>query len=429
MGVPPESVDLVLFALEPAVPAESPRSPVDLTQAELGIIRRAALALGLRVAEAVRARLTANLRREKAARAREEAGTLWKTLKGLSPARRRSTVEKEAQYQTWAVAERLCAESERAAAHRADASLELASLALRVAKLAPGPDAWRSHLQGYVWAFIANSRRVQGDLPGAEEAFLRSDSFWEAGAIADSWLLDASRLLDLKASLFRQQGRYDESFRLLDQALEASSSREIRGRILIKKATTLARREDYEEAIVVLRQAESEMEEIRDPRFPWLVRFTLASNLWHLSRYEEAESLLPQIRELAVTLSNELDLIRVLWLEGRISAGLSRREDAISALEQVRRHFTANLIAYDAALASLETAVLYLEEGRVAEVRRLAEEMLWIFRAQGVHQEALAALHLFCEAVRKEEATAALARKVVNYLLKARHDPELQFEL
>src|SRR5947207_5380834 len=41
MDVPPEAIDVVLYALEPAVPAESPRSPVDLTPAELGIIRRA----------------------------------------------------------------------------------------------------------------------------------------------------------------------------------------------------------------------------------------------------------------------------------------------------------------------------------------------------------------------------------------------------
>jgi hypothetical protein len=87
-----------------------------------------------------------------------------------------------------------------------------------------------------------------------------------------------------------------------------------------------------------------------------------------------------------------LDLTRVLWLEGRVAAGLERREEALPALEQVRRYFTTEQIAYDAALASLEVAVLYLEAGRTGEVRTLAEEMLWIFKAQGVHREALAAL-------------------------------------
>jgi len=47
-----------------------------------------------------------------------------------------------------------------------------------------------------------------------------------------------------------------------------------------------------------------------------------------------------------------------------------------------------------------------------AEVRETAAEMLWIFKAQGVHREALAALRLFCEAAKQETATVALARQV-----------------
>jgi len=119
--------------------------------------------------------------------------------------------------------------------------------------------------------------------------------------------------------------------------------------------------------------------------------------------------------------------MRCLWLEGRVAAGLKRREEALPALEQVRRYFTSKQIAYDAALASLEVAVLYLEEGRTGEVQSLAEEMLWIFKAQGVHKEGLAALKLFCEAASHEEATAELAKEVLEYLNKARENPDLRF--
>jgi hypothetical protein len=63
------------------------------------------------------------------------------------------------------------------------------------------------------------------------------------------------------------------------------------------------------------------------------------------------------------------------------------------------------------------------------EVKKLSEEMFWIFKAQGVHQEVLAALRLFYEAARNEEATAELARGVVDYLKKARYHPELRFDL
>jgi transcriptional regulator with XRE-family HTH domain len=426
MDVPPETVGLLLYALDLTAPAESPRSPLDPTPAELAIIQRAALVVGLRVAEAVRARLTANLRREKAARARREAERLWKTLNSLSPARRRAAVETEAQYQTWALAERLCLESERAAAHRADWAVELSGLALRVAELAPGPEIWRSRLQGYAWAFIANARRVQGDLPGAEEGFRRSDRLWEDGAGTDPGLLAAAHLLDLKASLRRHQGRYAESLALLDQAL-ASCPPGAAARILLKQGFTFEQKGDYEQALQALQQAEALVDTVSDLRLRFGIYFNRLVNLCHVDRYGEAQALLPKVRELALELNNELDLVRVLWLEGRVASGLAQREQAVPSLEQVRRYFSSNRIAYDAALASLEVAVLYLEEDRSVEVKRIAEEILWVFKDQRVHQQALAALRLFCEAAKKEEATAGLARRVADYLIKARHRPELPF--
>ena len=132
------------------------------------------------------------------------AAELWATLETLPPGRRRLAVERESKYWTWSLAERLCAESERAAADRA---AELAGLALRVAELSPGPQAWRWRLEGYAWAFVANARKNKGDLPGAEEAFLSSDRLWEAGAPADPDLLDDARRLDLKASLGLRAGQ------------------------------------------------------------------------------------------------------------------------------------------------------------------------------------------------------------------------------
>ncbi len=233
-------------------------------------------------------------------------------------------------------------------------------------------------------------------------------------------MLDGSRPLDLKASLRRQNKRYSESLDLLDQAFSLSPAPEAQARILLKKAATWTRGGNPERAIEALRQAEALLSEVRDPRLAWLVRYNLALSLWKLGRYTEAEALLPAVRELAADLGNELDVLRGLWLEGRVAAGLGRREEALPALEQVGRYFTTQEIAYDAALASLEVAVLYLEAGRRREVKRLAEEMIWIFKAQGVHEEALAALRLFCEAAGREEATVELARRAIEAMTDLR---------
>ncbi len=44
------------------------------------------------------------------------------------------------------------------------------------------------------------------------------------------------------------------------------------------------------------------------------------------------------------------------------------------------------------------------------------------------HREALAALKLFQEAAEREAATADLARRVLRFLFRARHDQGLRFE-
>jgi hypothetical protein len=72
--------------------------------------------------------------------------------------------------------------------------------------------------------------------------------------------------------------------------------------------------------------------------------------------------------------------------------------------------------------------VLLLEEGRTGEVRALSPEMGPIFESLQIYREALAALRVFWKAVEQEQATAELGRRLLHFLERARHDPELRFE-
>src|SRR3954452_22767411 len=93
-----------------------------------------------------------------------------------------------------------------------------------------------------------------------------------------------------------------------------------------------------------------------------------------------------------------------------------RRSEAQELLDRVRREFLSREIAYDTAVASLELAVLYLEDGRSAEVKTIAAELTPIFAAQQVARETLAAVELFCQAVQQETATAELVRGCLQEL-------------
>ena len=430
MGFGPAVVDVALLGVETLLAViESPpgASLVSLTEAEWQRIQRAVAASAREAAEKTRDVLTECVRAARAREDRREAGEQWERLRRLPPRERRALVESDRELQNWALCERLCAESEKAAADEASRALELAELALRVAQLVPGEEDARSQIQGYAWAFVGNARRVGGNLPQADQAFVESERFWEFGAASDTGLLDRARLLDLKASLRKHQGRFPEALALHDQALEVSHP-ESSTYILLNKAVTQEQMREFDAAITTLEKASAQVDGKREPRLLFGIRFNLAVNLIHQERHSEALALLPQIRQLALEMGNGLDLVRVLWLESRVSVGLERREEATASLEQVRGEFTAREIAYDAALVSLELAVLYLEDGRTAEVRILARQMLWIFKSQGVHREALAALKLFCEAAEREQATVELARRVADYLEKARNNPDLHFE-
>jgi tetratricopeptide (TPR) repeat protein len=196
----------------------------------------------------------------------------------------------------------------------------------------------------------------------------------------------------------------------------------------MSKSNILRRLDDPEGSTAVLLEADFLIDAQREPRLAFGVRFNLLVDLCALGRAAEGAPRLPEVWALAERLGEALDLTRCLWLQGQIDAGLGRLAQAAAAFRQVRRNFLEHPLPYDYALASLDLSLVLLEEGRTAEVREIAEEMLWIFKAQGVHREALAALRLFCEAAKQETATIALARQVERYLRRAQLDPGLRFE-
>lgn len=123
-------------------------------------------------------------------------------------------------------------------------------------------------------------------------------------------------------------------------------------------------------------------------------RRPLAGSLERRSAKRVGLHLLTSASELPVTWTQ----LRPLWLQADIAAGRGDLAAAERDYLATRDGFISQGIGYDAAMASLDLAVLYLRQGRTAEVRRLAEEMLPLFEAQDVHREALAALSLFLEA-------------------------------
>jgi len=359
---------------------------------------------------------------------RAVAAELWDRLQECPATERRMLVEELDEYRTWALCELVARESVKAAPNQPWVALELAELALLIAELTPGEPLWSWRLQGFAGAHVSNGRRVCSDLPGAEEAFARAKSLWEAGAAADPGLLNPAWLPRLEASLRREQRRFSEALLRIDEALELEAEGELRGEILLKRSAIFQILGDPERSAAALTEATPLIDPGREPRNAFGLRFNLLVDLCHLDRFAEAESRLNEVRELADRLGGELDLARVDWIAGKINAGLGLASEAEAAFRKARDVFDRRELSWDYAVVSLELALILLEQGRTGETRTLAEELLPIFQAQKVEREALAALQVFYDAAKRETATVELTRRVVKFLYRAQHDPELRFE-
>lgn len=351
------------------------------------------------------------------------AGEQWASLKDLPEDQQLVLVQLAREFQHWALVERVCEESVVQASRKLERAAFLARLGVEIAEKVQGPEGWRNRVRGYAEAHGPNVLRVAGELPAAEPGLEEAKKLWEVGD-DPLGVLDPGRLLDLEGALRRDQRRFDEAIRLFDQAVTVSR---FPGRAAMMKALTLETMGQYGHAVQALLKAEALVQRQEDPRLQNILHFNRAVNLCNLSRYAEAKALIQQVRDLAVEMGDDIGVVRTIWVEGRIAAGLGNDEEALATLRKARQEFSLREMWYDVALADLEIVILLLHKGQLAAVKVLAQNLVQDFRTKEVHREALIALQLFQEATERERATVDFARRVLRYLFRARHDLGLRF--
>ena len=358
---------------------------------------------------------------------RRAAEALWNRIKLLPRREQEEALRGAPSEAQWAVCDLLCKESQRLCEEDPVKAATLCELALVVADLAEGGEGVRAKLRGLAWAHLGNALRARGDLDGAEGAFASADEYWKVGdGMADG--IEEGIIFALKASLRRARRQFEEAKDLLGRAWLLASDPTFRVQVMVSKAKLLEEMGDLEEAVTLLRQVKETASPEIEARLLLRIWHNLSDALSKLERFEEAVALLPQTRVYLLKAGGELNRTRLMWTEGRITAGLGDVEEGIALLSRVRGEFASRDMAYDMALVSLEIAVLYAGLGRTEQVKTLARHMTPIFQAHAIHREALAALTLFRRAAEQERVTAEFAREVLTYLRKARNNPELRFE-
>jgi tetratricopeptide (TPR) repeat protein len=281
--------------------------------------------------------------------------------------------------------------------------------------------------QGAAWAELGNAYRVNEDYACAEDAFAQARSALDEGT-GDPIAL--ARLLDLRASLRTAQRRLSEAIELLDTVSRLYSSvgeNHLAGRALISKGITIRYDDKPREAIEFLRQGMEMLDPGRDSQLMAIGQQNLLLALVDSGEFREAQRRLLASGLRQRFAAEPINLLRLRWVEGRIHSGLGKLWRADAIFQEVREGFHRQKLEFEAAMVGLELSEIWLRQGRAAEVRKLASEILDIVEELSLEQEALRAVRYLEEACRRDEATPDLVQRVLQFLRRLEWEPQLQF--
>lgn len=328
-------------------------------------------------------------------------------------------IEEEEDLHTWGLCQLLLRRSRAAVRKDPGAAFDLADHAVRIsAHLGDVYDPqWVQGLRARALACRANTRRVLGELWGAEA------DFREARACLARSGMEGTRteaeILDLESSLRRDQRDFAEALKLAEEALALYKEIEDshgKGKIFLQKAKIVEESGDLEQAIDLLQKPFPWIDETQEPQLYASARYNLLGCLEMAGRYEEAGLLLPEVCDRFRSNAEPLDWVRLRWTEGSIALGLGRTEDAESAFREVQQQFLDLGMDLNAALVTLDLAALLSDQGRTRELKSLAVELMAAFESRQIHREATAVLILFQRACDEERMTAELALQLADLL-------------
>jgi tetratricopeptide (TPR) repeat protein len=344
----------------------------------------------------------------------------------LRAMRRRDTMVLPDGAVTWGLCEILLEKSRSLRHDDRPGMLQLAHLAQlaadRLDREAYGEER-RTDMQARAWAELANAYRINDDFAQAEAAMACALDLRSKGT-RDPLLY--ARIADLNASLLCDQRRFNESFRMLDLAYAIlrryADSHEV-GRVIILKGLYTGYAGKPEEGLQLLAQGLSMIDRARDPKLVFHTLHNILRLRVELGECEQARQQLQRMRSLYATYATEPDLMKLRWIEGDIAAGLGDLTAAEAIYQQIREYFDARESGYEASIASLDLAGIWLRQGRTAEVRSLVADLVATFRGLGVEREAMSAIQMLQEALKRDQATLEVLRLVGGILRRLQNQP------
>jgi transcriptional regulator with XRE-family HTH domain len=209
------------------------------------------------------------------------------------------------------------------------------------------------------------------------------------------------KLHQVEVASYIDQRLFRDALQALERGLALDLSAQWIGRLLLTKAAVLGELGREVRALEALQQAELCFGREEEEPSVWLrLRLDQLFFLCQANRFNEADALLAQTRELAAEEAGAAEKLELSWLEGRISAGLDQWAEALEALQRVRaEHLGAGHI-FEGVSATLDTAAVLICQGELSKVEEIAQEMEPLTQSKKLTDVSRSTLKLFCKAMR-----------------------------
>jgi tetratricopeptide (TPR) repeat protein len=277
-------------------------------------------------------------------------------------------------------------------------------------------------LRARVLAEVGNAYRVSDDLDTAGDT-LAEAAAWARRGTGDQRLL--ARVGDLAASLYADRRQFEEAIATLARVqsfYEQLGDHHCVGRALISQGMFTQEDGRPLEAIAVYACGLKCLEPERDPNLELTAVHGLAYCLHEAGCSAQARELLIERQYLYECLAEPLKMARLGWLEGKIAFSLQDDAESEVSLRGARQLYLKAGKDGDAALVSLDLALVLAKQERQRELVALVEEMVATFRRLQIRREAFAALIILRRACQRPvfEAEALSARIRATAALLAR---------
>jgi len=281
--------------------------------------------------------------------------------------------------------------------------------------------------QARAWGELGNAHRAADKLEDADLAFGFAFDYLAQGT-GDLRL--KAKLYELHASYFGTRRQFTLAFAALDvvyHTYQELGESHLAGRALLVKAVYSF----YEGSTELALQLNAEgLEKIDKQREADLFLMSVHNRiLFVLDRgdYRAARKELFRYQLELGSAGGRAYAVRLLWLRARISAGLKEWDTAEKTFLQVKEAWEELGMPLAAALASLELALISMQQGHYTEAEPLVLESAEVFLNLRLQREALGAVMVLRDTFKMKLGTLEHLEDVVTFLRRWHLDPNTKF--